>query len=456
MTLLAGLLFGRRRRFYRPVLALQGAVVLFYMALTGLPVSIVRAGLVFLLALLGYWFLQPVDLLTVTGAAALLLGLQNAYMPCDLGFQLSFCAVLGVQAAGSLALRQQAFCARKKVPTRVMRLFPVWQAAQTAALASLATLPVLVARRMAVSAASVPANLLTLWLIQPGLLLGLAVLAFGAVPFLAPVGHMAAFLLALVLRLLRFIVRLCAGLPGARLVLPCRYTLFVLAVLAVLAGVFYRAKRLRWYLPAALCCAALAVGMGIWMQRDVITVALVGTAGNPCTVCLQNDRAVVLFRGGAANQRAVRRYLAEHGSPACELLVDLRSVPEPVDLPAGQTLAVSDLEGPTQLDVLDGLTLDLYHKGSGNLAVLGAGERHIAAVAGRLTLEQPLSVDILCAAGALPDSIQADIILCNTETPKWRTQAAGLRVLYGTDTPAVLLRPSAAMIFEEAEPLAVQ
>ena len=59
--------------------------------------------LVFLIALAGDFFLQPVDLLTSTGAAAVLLGLQNAYAPCDLGFQLSFCAVLGVQAAGTLS-----------------------------------------------------------------------------------------------------------------------------------------------------------------------------------------------------------------------------------------------------------------------------------------------------------------------------------------------------------------
>ena len=67
-----------------------------------MPVSVSRAGIVLLVALVGDFFLLPPDLLTSTSFAAILMGLQNAYAPCDLGFQLSFCAVLGVQAAAAL------------------------------------------------------------------------------------------------------------------------------------------------------------------------------------------------------------------------------------------------------------------------------------------------------------------------------------------------------------------
>ena len=91
LALLCGLFsFGRRRRFCRPLILARAAVAVFYMLLTGLPISVLRAGIVFLLVLLGDWFYQPIDLLTLTGAAAVLLGLQNPYAPCDIGFQLSF------------------------------------------------------------------------------------------------------------------------------------------------------------------------------------------------------------------------------------------------------------------------------------------------------------------------------------------------------------------------------
>ncbi len=448
VALLAGLLFPRKRRFAHAALAVQAGVIIGYMLVTGLPVSVLRAGLVFLLAILGHWFLQPVDLLTSTGAAALLLGLQNAYMPCDLGFQLSFCAVLGVQCAASLAGQPE-----NRLSTRIFNLA---SNALTAALAALFTLPVLVAHGMSVSAVVVLGNLLTLPLMRYLLLLGLAVLGLSCLPFLAPLSHMASFLLALLLKFLRCIVFFCASLPGARLLLPAHYTLFVLGVLAILAIVYYFADSLRLYPPAALCCAALAVFMGVRMQRDVVTVALVGTAGNPCAVITQNGQAAVVFRGGAANRRAVKNYLARHGEPVCTLAVDLRAAPDDIGLAADRTVNAAAQAVPARYEVLDGLTLDLYHKGSSSLAVLEAGERHIALMSGSIKLDTPVQVDILCAAGALSDSVQAETILFTSESPRWLADADAAQLYYGSDTPAVVLRPGAAMIFEEAKPYAVQ
>ena len=448
VALLAGLLFPHRRRFAHAALAVQAGVIVGYMLVTGLPVSVLRAGLVFLLAILGHWFLQPVDLLTSTGAAALLLGLQNAYMPCDLGFQLSFCAVLGVQCAAALANPLKS-----RLPKRIFKLI---SAAMTAALASLFTLPILVAHGMTISAVGILGNLLTLPLMRYLLLLGLAVLGLSCLPFLAPLCHMVSFLLALLLKLLRGIVLFCASLPGARLLLPARYTLFVLGVLAVLAIVYYLAGRLRFYLPAALCCAALAVFMGVRMQQGIVTVALVGTAGNPCAVITQDGQAAVVFRGGAANRRAVKNYLARHGEPVCTLAVDLRATPGDIGLTADRTVNAAAQTAPARYEVLDGLTLDLYHKGSSSLAVLEVGDRHIALMSGSIKLDTPVQVDVLCAAGALSDSVQAETILFTSESPRWLADADAAQLYYGSDTPAVVLRPGAAMIFEEAKPYAVQ
>ena len=448
VALLAGLLFPRKRRFAHAALAVQAGVIIGYMLVTGLPVSVLRAGLVFLLAILGHWFLQPVDLLTSTGAAALLLGLQNAYMPCDLGFQLSFCAVLGVQCASALTTPLK--------PRLSKLIFNLTSNALTAALASLFTLPILVAHGMTISAVGILGNLLTLPLMRYLLLLGLAVLGLSCLPFLAPLCHMASFLLALLLKFLRCIVFFCASLPGARLLLPAHYTLFVLGVLAILAIVYYFAGSLQLYPPAALCCAALAVFMGVRMQRDVVTVALVGTAGNPCAVITQNGQAAVVFRGGAANRRAVKNYLARHGEPACTLAVDLRAAPDDIGLAADRTVNAVAQAVPARYEVLDGLTLDLYHKGSSSLAVLEVGERHIALMSGSIKLDTPVQVDVLCAAGALSDSVQAETILFTSESPRWLADADAAQLYYGSDTPAVVLRPGAAMIFEEAKPYAVQ
>ena len=395
-----------------------------------MPVSVSRAGIVLLVALVGGFFLLPPDLLASTSFAAILLGLQNAYAPCDLGFQLSFCAVLGVQTAAELARTEQR--AAQDKPVAVKALCQVAEPVQTAVLASLATLPVLVAPGMAASLVGVLCNLLVVWMVQPALQLGILLLVCSAVPFLAAITNLTALVLSLWLKGLLWLVRCCAALPFASICLPQRYTLFALAVLGALAVRFWHARRLRLYLPAAALCTVLAVGLGVWMQRDVVQINLVGAANNPCVVCVQNGQAVVFFRGGESNWSAVQNYLTGRSRQEPALVVDLRATPTQMELSA------------------------LYHNKSANLAVLGVGERHIAVGAGRLELAEPVRVDVLCAPGTLSDSVRPDTILYTAAAPRWLDDAAGCTLRYGEDTPGLTLRPGRSMIWEEAQTIAVQ
>ena len=453
MALLCGLLgFGRRWRYYRPLILLRGAAALFYVLLTGAPVSVLRAGLVLAVALVGDFFLQPVDLLTSTGFAAILLGLQNAYAPCDIGFQLSFCAVLGVQAAAELLRREEHAAADHPTAARLCRLA---EPVQTAALASLATLPVLVAHGMAASLAGLLCNVLVVWMLQPALQMGIALLVLSAVPFLLPLVNLTALVLSLWLKLMLWLVERCAALPFASLYLPQRYTLFVLAVLGALAVCFWYAKRLRWYLPAAAVCAVAAIGMGVWMQRDVVQIDLVGSSNNPCVVCVQNGHVVVFFRGGESNLSAVNSFLAGR-SREVPLLIDLRAKPSQLDFGADEVITMHDMAAYSARPVLDGLTLDLYHNKSASLAVLGVGERHIAVGAGSIQLAEPVSVDVLCAPGTWSASVQPDAVLYTSTAPKWLANAKDCELRYGEDTPGLILRPGRSMIWEEAQTVAVQ
>ena len=327
---------------------------------------------------------------------------------------------------------------------------------QTAVLASLATLPVLVAHGMAASLVGVLCNLLVVWMVQPALQLGILLLVCSAVPFLAAITNLTALVLSLWLKGLLWLVRCCAALPFASICLPQRYTLFVLAVLGALAVCFWHARRLRLYLPAAALCTALAVGLGVWMQRDVVQINLVGASNNPCVVCVQNGQAVVFFRGGESNWSAVQNYLAGRSRQEPALVVDLRAKPTQMEFSAAEVVMVQELADFTARPVLDGLTLDLYHNKSANLAVLGVGERHIAVGAGRLELAEPVRVDVLCAPGTLSDSVRPDAILYTAAAPRWLDDAAGCTLRYGEDTPGLTLRPGRSMIWEEAQTIAVQ
>ena len=434
------------------------------MLLTGLPISVLRAGIVFLLVLLGDWFYQPIDLLTLTGAAAVLLGLQNPYAPCDIGFQLSFCAVLGVQASVALTRWEKAHIPGQDAKGWQAQLrragLTVLSTVQTAALASLATLPVLVAQGLTTSGVGVLANLLTVWMLQPALVLGLVVLALQivAIPLAiaAPLAHMASFLLAVWLRIFYALASWCAALPLARLYLPREYTLLVLVLLGILALVYYAAGRFRWFLPAGVVCAAVAIVLGVQMQKGVVTMALVGTAGNPAVVCVQDGQAVVLFRGGETNLRAVRSYLADHGAAEQVLTVDLRRSGTEITFDTEDICTAQTTGAYTTRPILNGLTLDIYHTSGGNLAVVGDGRSHIAVMAGSTALSAPVAVDVLCAAGALSDSVQPAAILTTASSPRWLDQPGVQQVYYGQDIPFIQLRPGRSLQIKEAERVALQ
>lgn len=451
ISLLCGLVsFGRKRRFWRPAIAVRACAALFYMFLTGISVSVVRAGTVFLLALLGDFLLQPKDLLTSTGLAALLIGLQNAYAPCDLGFQLSFCAVLGVQIASALSQWEQKCTTWPEPVCRILDTL------QCSAFAALATTPILIAHRMAVSGVSVLCNLLVVWMLQPALVAGLLVLLCTTAAFLEPVAHLLSILLSAWLNGMLAIIRWCAQLPYAQFSLPRRYTLFVFAVLGTLALLFWYAKKLRWYpIPAALCITA-AIGMGVWMQRDIVTVALVGTAGNPCAVILQNGKAAVIFRGGSSNYHAVEEYLAEAGGPEWTTVVDLRNEPREMGFPAGTVYTVDRMDASDTVALSEGIVMELYHKGDGNLAVLDVEGYRIAFQSGSIRLAEPVLVNTFCAAGTLSEDIWADTILYTSKRPAWLEKIEEETLYYSSGTPEIIVRPGRSVSFEEVTRIAVQ
>lgn len=471
VALLCGLLAmgqAQRRRFSAPAVLLQILILLFYMALTGLPFSVFRAGVMFLIMLVGCLLLQPPDSLTSLGLTAVIIGIQQPYAPCDIGFQLSFCGVLGVLAASALAKRQKAFVqkwytARKKqkrpekLPFALAGVLRLADAVQAPVLATLSTLPVLLLHGMMASGAAVPANLLVVWLLAPVLRLGILALVLSAVPFLEPLFHGVSLLLGVLLRLMVTLAAWCAALPIAHIALPVRYTLWVLAILAVLAAIFWHTGQMRRFALVGSVCAAAAIVLGSAMQRDVVRLALVGTAGNGCVVAVQNNRAVVVYRGSASNAKAVQQYLAQHGAPELAAVIDLRTTAGELPLQAAQMLTVSDLQqGVTHVRLLDTVEADLCHTSAANLVVLDVAGWHAAASAGKLTLEEPVQVDLYCAGGSYPDAIQANAVLCSQQTPKWLQKAGNTPVYYDSDNPTAVIRPGKSVVYEEVQPLAVQ
>ena len=160
-----------------------------------------------------------------------------------------------------------------------------------------------------------------------------------------------------------------------------------------------------------------------------------------------SGRAGWLSRGTAANGRAVQQYLTQNGAPELAAVIDLRTEPGEMPLQAAQLLTIADLpQGLTHLQLLDTVEVDLLHTNAAALAVLD----------GKLSLADPVAVDLYCAGGSCPEAIQAKAILCNQQTPKWLSKAGDTPVYYDAETPTAVVRPGKSVVYEEVQPLAVQ
>ena len=122
MTLLRAL---GRTRLPRPIyVPVCAGLVLFVMAVTGFPLSCVRAGLMLLLLLAGRLFAQRADALNSLGFALLLMGCIRPFSAGDVGLQLSVTGTLGVICLTPYA---QRIADRIRIPW-----YPVRTAAQSA------------------------------------------------------------------------------------------------------------------------------------------------------------------------------------------------------------------------------------------------------------------------------------------------------------------------------------
>ena len=70
--------------------------------------------------------------------------------------------------------------------------------------------------------------------------------------------------------------------------------------------------------------------------------------------------------------------------------------------------------------------------------------------------DAPVAVDVLCAAGALSDSVQPAAILTTASSPRWLDQPGVQQVYYGQDIPFIQLRPGRSLQIKEAERVALQ
>ena len=435
-----GSVFGRRsrERSYRSrrVKALFTAFLALLLAgVTGFTPSVCRAAVAVWVSALGVWVYGASDALTSLAAAGILMTARNSYAVCDIGFELSFAAVVGTVAGGACIRRIrewwcQDFWKKSENPVRrpwYLRVFPdrLWGLAESACIslfASAATFPVLVLRGLSVSLWAVASGVAVLWLVQPMLLLSLGTAFAGLVPVAGPLylllGKAAEALTGLLNRWTVWI----STKPGAGLYFDTNYAALVCLLLMALCGLAHLWKvRLRVAVPGILLTAVLAIGVGNALCRDVVHIDLVGSANSPAVVVSQNHTAVVLFRGGASTQRAVENQLARRGVTTVELLADLRLDPENAcTLPARTMCRVAvQPVGSAVTRQTQTAAVETLHTRFGCLVRLTIGEQQFVTVSGTVTLAEPVRAQWLLASPAKPEAVQWEQLLSRSDHYQW-------------------------------------
>jgi competence protein ComEC len=233
-----------------PRFLLCAGVVVFFVVLTGGEPSVMRAGVMATIALLGTLMGRAKDAGSVLASAVLILMVLDPGLIWEIGFQLSVVATAGMVALASPIADRVRFLPR-----------PVALASGATLAAQLAVTPLLLFHFHAVPGVTVPANLLAFPAVSPALLLGIAATALGLV--FMPAARVLAFLAIVPMRYLEQVADRLAKAPIAAVTSWSGLPVLVLGSAAVIAAAWWLRSGRR--IPRPVATAALvAMPFLVW------------------------------------------------------------------------------------------------------------------------------------------------------------------------------------------------
>ena len=434
----------RSRAYRRARSLLRAGTALLLVGITGATPSVLRAAVAVWVSSLGVWVGGPADTLTSLGAAGVLMCLSNGYAVYDVGFELSFAAVMGTLAGAECAGRgRERYYDRKKKrksrrekPSRAVLLFRhfaggVWDSLCVSLCASAATFPVLVLRGMSTTVWAVASGVAVLWLVGPMLSFGLGAALLGlaaeGLPLFEIIRRPAAFCVEGLAWLMNEWAFRVSVLPGASLWFDGTYAALVcLALILLCVMAMRRHIRLRVALPTVILLTALAIGLEMALGWNVVNIELVGTRASPAVVITQREKAVVLFRGSSITQRAVENQLEKRGVRTVELLVDLRMQPEMrCTLQVEKCINAAALaENTTRRASCGEVNLELFRTRQGCILRMRVGGQRFITLSGTVRPAKPIRAEWLLASMARPDNIRYTDCLTLSSKYRWMEEDA--------------------------------
>ncbi|MDZ7315012.1 MAG: DNA internalization-related competence protein ComEC/Rec2 [candidate division KSB1 bacterium] len=258
-ALLIGL-FGlfRLREPWRSLAALAG--LFFYAALTGFKPPVFRATIMAAIYLTGRLLQRKADLFNTLAVAAIIILLIEPLQLFEIGFQLSFAAVLGIGFFYGELMRPFEKSMRRLQEQGRSLVRAAFSLLMVSVSAQIATLPLTIAYFNRIPLYSLPANLLVVPTVQ--LIVIWEFLMLLIAPFTAGAASCLANLLWLGLKLLIQLVQWAADLPYASLTAGSSSAPYFLLVLCCFS-IFYAWSGRRWRF-AVIGAALVALNLIVW------------------------------------------------------------------------------------------------------------------------------------------------------------------------------------------------
>ena len=268
--------------------------VLFYMAIVGFSPSVVRAGVMIIIALCGRVIWRRADALTSLAVAGLFICGANPLAAADISFQLSFLATLGIVLC---AKPFETFLSTKLGELRYPRVKSALASAVSVTLCATAfTMPVTISAFGQVALYAPLTNLLILPLLPVVMLSGFAAMVIGAVPYISFFAAPLAFVAGISTTALVGVAEIIAGLPFARLPVGAGFISVWLVGAAVMVGVAcMHPTRRKTEVCALLCAITLFIGVGSYQiaVNGAVIVTTVTTGSGIAQVAVKDRHAVI-------------------------------------------------------------------------------------------------------------------------------------------------------------------
>lgn len=279
----------KRRKWLRPVLILL--IIWFYAVITGLAPSVMRASLMFSLVTIGGALNRKSHIINSISASAFLLMLLSPTVIFELGFQLSYAAVLGI------VLLQPHF-QKLFIPANKFEKY-LWGIITVSLAAQIATGPISLMYFHQFPNYFLITNLIVIPLAGVLIYSGFGFILFSQVPFL---GTLASYILVLELKFLNSAVGMIEGLPGAvsRGIYMPGFPTFLLYMLVLCLFIWYLYKNHHWFRLGIASLTLFIVVTGYTnIQRSNHHELIIHNLRSHTAIGFANNQRHVLFADSA-------------------------------------------------------------------------------------------------------------------------------------------------------------